>query len=88
MPDKTRIDFGEENQSFTWDAPLRTQFREFLGSRGILTREPEGWDSAESPKSVETVYMEIAEQSKGISQADGDALIGEFLKWSESQNKG
>ena len=32
--------------------------------------------------------MEIGEESKGISQADGDALIGEFLKWSESQNKG
>ena len=88
MPDKIRIDFAEGTQSFTCDAPLRTQFREFLESRGIFTREPEPWESAETPKSVETVYMEIAEQSKGISQADGDALIGEFLKLSESQNKG
>jgi hypothetical protein len=88
MPDKIRIDFVEETQAFTCDAPLRTQFRKFLESRGIFTRGPEPWDSAGTPKSVETVYMEIAEQSKGISQADGDALIGEFLKWSESQNKG
>jgi hypothetical protein len=88
MPDKIRIDFVEETQSFTCDAPLRTQFRKFLESRGIFTRDPEPWDSAAAgtPKSVETVYMEIAEQSKGISQADGDALIVEFLKW--SQNKG
>ena len=87
MPDKIRIGFAEETQSFTCDAPLRTQFRKFLESRGIFTREPEPWDSG-PPKSVETVYMEIAEQSKRISQADGDALIGEFLKWFESQNKG
>ena len=80
MPDKIRIGFAEETQSFTCDAPLRTQFREFLESRGIFTREPEPWESAETSKSVETVYMEIAEPSKGVSQSDGDALIGEFLK--------
>jgi hypothetical protein len=87
MADKIRIDFVEETQSFTCDAPLRAQFRKFLESRDIFTRSPEPWDSAAAgtPKSVETVYMEIAEQSKDISQADGDALIGEFLKW--SQNK-
>jgi hypothetical protein len=88
MPDKIRIDFAEETQSFTSDAPLRTQFRKFLESRGIFTRDPEPWDSAGTPNSVDTVYMEIAEQSKRISQADGDALIGEFLKWFESQNMG
>jgi hypothetical protein len=80
MPDKIRVDFAEETQSFTCDASLRTQFRKFLESRGIFTRDPEPWESAETPKSVETVYMEIAEPSKGVSQADGDALIGEFLK--------
>ena len=88
MPDKIRIGFAEETQSFTCDAPLRTQFRKFLESRGIFTRDPEPWDSAGTPKSVDTVYMEIAEQAHRISQADGDALIGEFLKWFESQNKG
>jgi hypothetical protein len=85
MPDEIRIDFKEGTQSFTCDAPLHTQFRKFLESRGIFTRSPEPWGSAGTPKSVEVVYMEIAEQSKGISEADGDALIGEFLK---SQNKG
>ena len=80
MPDKIRIDFAEETQSFTSDAPLRTQFRKFLESRGIFTREPEPWESAETSKSVETVYMEIAEPSKGVSLSGGDALIGEFLK--------
>jgi len=85
MPDKIRIDFGEETQSFGCNAPLQTQFRKFLKSRGILTRGPELWGSAETPVDVDVVLIEIADQSKGISEAEGEALIGEFLK---SQNKG
>jgi hypothetical protein len=85
MTDKIRIDFAEGKQSFTCDAPLHSQFREFLESRGIFTRSPEPWESAGTPESVDTVYIEISEQSKSISGAEGEALIGEFL---ESQNKG
>ena len=77
MADKIRIDFAEGKQSFTCDAPLHTQFREFLESRGIFTRSPEPWESAGT---VDTVYIEISEQSKSISGAEGEALIGEFLK--------
>ena len=58
------------------DARLRTQFREFLESRGIFTRSPEPWDSAGTPESVDTVYIEISEQSKGISEAEGEARAG------------
>ena len=85
MPDKTRIDFGEGTQSFGCDAPLQTKFRKFLESRGILTRGPELWGSAGTPQGVDVVLIEIADQSKGISKAEGEALIGDFLK---SQNKG
>ena len=80
MPDKTRIDFGEEKQSFTCDAPLRTQFREFLESRGIHSESQNLGNLRRHLKVWKQFIWEIADKLKGISQADGDALIGEFLK--------